>query len=172
MTLALFWLLAILQIAICTAVFASANSSIHQVLGMNLIGFSILTVGVAGLQSELRKARREAAKERKNALEDQQAKAAADLKQRSLIISSIDRQPRQTRSAEFGASRSTNGDPKAGLVLVQPHAGLAQFRSPSSERRWRLLTSSASGGDVSSQPFNPSTARFDRDKPRSRNKRR
>ena len=113
MTVALFWLLAILEIAIGAAVFAGANVSIHEVLGANLVGFGILTVGIAGLQSELRKARREAAKERQDALEEQQARAAADLKRRSLIISSIDRRHRQTWNAESGAARSSNGDPKA-----------------------------------------------------------
>jgi hypothetical protein len=108
MTVAVFWLLAILEIAIGAAVFASANSPIREVLGINLVGFGILAFGVAGLQNELQKTRREAAKERQDALEEQQAKAAADLKRRSLTITSIDRRQRQT----------WNGDPKAGSALV------------------------------------------------------
>ena len=172
MTVALCGLLAILEITIGAGVFASANSSIHELLGANLIGFGILTLGLAGLQSDLRKARREAAKERQDALEERQARAAADLKRRSVTISSIDRQQRQTRNTKSTAPRSSrNGDAKEGSVLVRPQSGSAGFRSRSSERHWRLLTSSANSGDVPSPPFNPSRSLFDKSKPRSRSKR-
>ena len=132
MTVALFWLLAILEIGSGVGLFASADSSIHEVLGTNLIGFGILTLGLAGLQSDLQKVRQEAAKERQDA---QQARAAADLKRRSLIVSSIDRQQKQIMEAESGAVRFSNGDPKVGSVVVQPPTGSVHFH--------RLLMSSA-----------------------------
>ncbi len=99
MTVTLIGLLAILEIVIGAGVFASSKSSIHEVLGINIIGFGILTLGFAGLQSELRHARQEADKERQGAEEERQARAAADLTRRTGIIASIDRRPAQTGNA-------------------------------------------------------------------------
>ncbi len=104
MTVAMIGLLAILEIVIGAGVFASSKSSIHEVLGINMIGFGILTLGFAGLQSELRHARQEADKEQQNAEEERQARAAADLKRRTGIIASIDR-----RQTQIGNAALTSG---------------------------------------------------------------
>lgn len=118
MIVAILFLAAFLEVALGAAVLGNAKSSIHEVLGLNILGFGILTFGVAELQRELRKASREAAKERQFALEERQARAAFDLKRRSGMISSIDRQQKQTESADrhpaIGWSKSRmprNGKP-------------------------------------------------------------
>lgn len=152
--------LAILEIVLGGGVFASAKSSIHEVLGMNFIGFGVVTFGVAVLQWELRTSRREAAKERQAALEDRQARAALDLKQRSGLISSIDRQQRQTgigdtaAAAKPGTVCSDPRDPDAGPAFVRAHSS-AQFRGFPNERRQELLTSCATVGYISGPPFHP-----------------
>src|SRR5688572_28826378 len=74
------WLVALVQIGLGAGVLVSDGSSIHEVLGTNLIGFGILTIGFAGLQSELQKGRLEAAQDRRQAKDEQQALAAKELK--------------------------------------------------------------------------------------------
>jgi hypothetical protein len=104
MILAILILFALLEVALGAGVLAGGESSSHQMLGINLIGFGILTIGMAGILSELRNALREAAKERQAALEERQARAALNLKQRLGTISSRDRQQRQIERADIPIS--------------------------------------------------------------------
>lgn len=92
MIIAVISFIAVIEVALGAGVLATGKSSIHEVLGTNLIGFGVLTIGLAGIQGEIRRAAREAARERQAAREEQQARAAADLKLRSRAISKRDRQ--------------------------------------------------------------------------------
>jgi hypothetical protein len=148
MTNVLFLFLALLEIVTGAGVFASAKGPIREVLGTTLIGFGILSLGIAGLQREMPSVRREAAEDRKAALQERQARAAAELKRRSVKISSIDRESRKTGNATThrdagAASYFRNGDSIAGSAPLQPRSRSPQLRSPSWERRLGLLASSA-----------------------------
>ena len=83
------WFVAFVEIAIGAGVLAHATTSLHQMLGLTLLGCGSFALGFAGLISEVRMARREMAEE------ERQGRAAAALKHRSLTISSIDREKRQ-----------------------------------------------------------------------------
>ena len=107
---ALFWLLATLEVVLGTGVLLSSGDSNHDLLGTNLIGFGVLTMGFAGLKSELRKARLEPARERGNTIAEQQALAAADLKRRSGMIAALDRQQIQSGSDVVNKSRPNSDE--------------------------------------------------------------
>ncbi len=98
----LLWLLACLEILVGLGEFVSSRSSVHEVMGAIMMGLGILTVGVAGIQGELRETRRELAEERREALEEEQARAAVDLKRRSGMISSRDRREAEVVRADRG----------------------------------------------------------------------
>ena len=51
MIVGLLWFLASLEMLLGIAVFASAKTSVSEMLSMNLIGFGILTIGVAAILS-------------------------------------------------------------------------------------------------------------------------
>src|SRR5688500_8544869 len=85
------WCVAFVEIAIGAGVLAHATTSLHQMLGMTLLGCGSVALVFAGLISEVRMVRREMAEE------ERQGRVAAALKHRSLMISSIDRQQRQSK---------------------------------------------------------------------------
>jgi hypothetical protein len=108
MITAILFLLALLEVALGAGILASGKSSLDQVLGINLIGFGVLIIALAGILGELRRTRREAAKERQVASEERLARAAFDLQQRSRMISSVDRQQRQAEGAGRPGPEETN----------------------------------------------------------------
>ncbi len=154
---------ALLELALGAGILATAKNSVHEILGVSMIGFGILTFGSAGLLWQLLEARRAAEKDRQIALEERQARAAFDLKRRSGMISSIDRQQKQTESADNSAAgmakttdaekpdtgaavnsvavRTSLRDPEARSGFRAASSGSAQFHG---EKRRNLLTSCAS----------------------------
>jgi hypothetical protein len=157
MTIALFLVFALF-------VLATAEGPIREVLSTNLIGFGILSLGIAGLQSEVRRVRREAAEDRKAALQERQARVGAELKRRSEIIASIDRQDRKTGNAtpHVGATAPScirNADSLSESAPLQPLSRSPQLRSASWERRLELLASSANISAWRLAEEEPSTAR-------------
>ena len=133
MALALLWLLAVLEIALGIGTFTSSKSAVHEVLGTNLIGFGILTIGLAALLSELRKAGRIAAQEQRHALGEGQARAAADLKKRSAMISWRDREATHSLRSQ-GAAVAPPGSGSPSDVMQQAPASY-RGRTGRSRRR-------------------------------------
>ncbi len=166
---------ALLELALGAGILATAKNSVHEILGVSMIGFGILTFGSAGLLWQLLEARRAAEKDRQIALEERQARAALDLKRRSGMISSIDRQQRRAVNATAPAAvkadaaeaekadtaeavrseavcPSRNGKTQVDGVLPRLQFGSAQFGR---ERHWQLLTSCAGVGYIYGPPLPP-----------------
>jgi hypothetical protein len=51
------FIFAILEFIVGIAVLAGAKSAIHEILGALAIGFSVMTLGLAGILAELRRSR-------------------------------------------------------------------------------------------------------------------
>jgi hypothetical protein len=152
MTIALFLFLALLEIGTGAGVLANAEGHIRELLGTTLIGFGILSLGIAGLQNEMRRIRRDSAADRKAALQERQGRAAAELMLRSEIISSIDRGNRKNDNGAAhvdgsAASDLRDGNSVADLAALQPRSRSPQLRSSAWKRRLRSgrrFTSAAS----------------------------